>query len=207
MDLMDVQHVGIDAEDYEQALHIGEVIKRAGFKGEVVNRSLEQNDCLHKWCRIIRDHLQENGVKLHEGAVKELILTGLGNTKKVVVKGIKAASDPVFSRFLDLIEGYLDNPDPEVERRIRRGIAHFRGDTKIDVAMRSSQYKQLESDLSVAEQRQGIISMNELLTKVEVWAATDLGLNLAMAENERIKQQSTEDWLHDYDKASKKEGD
>jgi len=73
--------------------------------------------------------------------------------------------------------------------------------------MRSSQYKQLESDLSVAEQRQGIISMSELLTKVEVWAATDLGLNLAMAENERIKQQSTEDWLHDYDKASKKEND
>ena len=49
--------------------------------------------------------------------------------------------------------------------------------------------------------------MSELLTKVEVWAATDLGLNLAMAENERIKQQSTEDWLHDYDKASKKEND
>ena len=85
-----VQHVGIDAEDLEEALHIGEVMKRAGFKGEVVNRSLEQNDCLHKWCRIIRDHLQENGVRLHEGAVKELILRGLGNTKKVAVKGIKA---------------------------------------------------------------------------------------------------------------------
>ena len=103
-----VQHVGIDAEDLEEALHIGEVMKRAGFKGEAVNRSLEQNDCLHKWCRIIRDHLQENGVRLHEGAVKELILRGLGNTKKVAVKGIKADSDPLFNRFLDLIEGYLN---------------------------------------------------------------------------------------------------
>lgn len=38
--------------------------------------------------------------------------------------------------------------------------------------------------------------MNELLTKVEAWAATDLGLNLAV-----------EDWLHDYNEASKKEND
>tara|TARA_A100001035_G_scaffold279754_1_gene282108 strand:+ start:61 stop:468 length:408 start_codon:yes stop_codon:yes gene_type:complete len=131
---------------------------------------------------------------LHEGAVKELILRGLGNTKKVAVKGIKADSDPLFNRFLDLIEGYLKNPDPDVGRRIERGIAYFRGDEKVEVAMRSSQYKQLESDLSVAEQREGIISMNELLTKVEAWAATDLGLNLAV-----------EDWLHDYNEASKKE--
>jgi hypothetical protein len=181
---MNVQHVGIDAEDYEQALHIGEVIKRAGFEGEAMNRSLEQNDCLHKWCKVIRDHLYENDVKLHEGAVKELILTGLGNTKNVTVKGIKTASDPVFNRFLDLIEGYLDNPNPELEQRIRRGIAHFRGDTKIQVAMRSSQYKQSASDLSPAEQRQGIISMNELLTKVEAWAATDLGLNLVKESND-----------------------
>ena len=133
---------------------------------------------------------------LHEGAVKELILRGLGNTKKVAVKGIKADSDPLFNRFLDLIEGYLNNPDPDVGRRIERGIAYFRGDEKVEVAMRSSQYKQLESDLSVAEQREGIISMNELLTKVEAGAATDLGLNLAV-----------EDWLHDYNEASKKEND
>ena len=191
---LSVQHVGIDAETLEEALHIGEVMKRAGFEGEAMNRSLEQNDCLHKWCRVIRDHLQENGVMLHEGAVKELILRGLGNTKKVVVKGIKADSDLLFNRFLDLIEGYLNNPDPDVERRIERGIAYFRGYEKVEVAMRSSQYKQLESDLSVAEQREGIISMNELLTKVEAWAATDLGLNLAV-----------EDCLHDYDEASKKE--
>jgi hypothetical protein len=46
-------------------------------------RSLEQNDCLHKWCRLIRDHLKEASVNLSEETVKELVLLKLGNTKEV----------------------------------------------------------------------------------------------------------------------------
>jgi len=45
-----------------------------------VKRSLEQNDCLHKWCRVIAEHLQENKVMVSEATVKELILRKLGNT-------------------------------------------------------------------------------------------------------------------------------
>ena len=44
-----------------------------------MKRSLEQNDCLHKWCRVIAEHLQDNEVNISEDTVKELILRKLGN--------------------------------------------------------------------------------------------------------------------------------
>ena len=44
-----------------------------------MRRSLEQNDCLHKWCRVIAKHLQANNVRVSEETVKELILRKLGN--------------------------------------------------------------------------------------------------------------------------------
>ena len=44
-----------------------------------MRRSLEQNDCLHKWCRVIAKHLRTNGVAVSEETVKELILRKLGN--------------------------------------------------------------------------------------------------------------------------------
>ena len=44
-----------------------------------MKRSLEQNDCLHKWCRVIALHLQDNKVFVSEETVKELILRKLGN--------------------------------------------------------------------------------------------------------------------------------
>ena len=44
-----------------------------------MKRSLEQNDCLHKWCRVIAKHLQDNDVGVSEETVKELILRKLGN--------------------------------------------------------------------------------------------------------------------------------
>ncbi len=44
-----------------------------------MRRSLEQNDCLHKWCRVIAKHLQDNDVGVSEETVKELILRKLGN--------------------------------------------------------------------------------------------------------------------------------
>ena len=44
-----------------------------------MRRSLEQNDCLHKWCRVIAKHLQANDVRVSEETVKELILRKLGN--------------------------------------------------------------------------------------------------------------------------------
>ena len=44
-----------------------------------MKRSLEQNDCLHKWCRVIAEHLQDKEVNISEDTVKELILRKLGN--------------------------------------------------------------------------------------------------------------------------------
>ena len=134
---MKVKHVGIDAVTREDVEHIGSVMKRAGFKG--INRTLEQNDCLHKWCRLIRDHLAAEGnVLLTEETVKELILNGLGYTREITVPGMETQK----------------------------------------IAMRSSKYKSTDADLSEKEKRLGFISMNELLNKVEAWAATDLNLTL-----------------------------
>ncbi len=53
-----------------------------------MKRSLEQNDCFHKWSRVIADHLQDSGVAVSHDTVKELILLELGNTKKVKVPGM-----------------------------------------------------------------------------------------------------------------------
>jgi len=49
-------------------------------------RSLPQNDCLHKWCRVIRDHINEDAGKvvITEETVKELVLLKLGNTRMVM---------------------------------------------------------------------------------------------------------------------------
>ena len=132
-----VKHCGIDAENLEAAQEMKRLMILAFGKDEVVGRSLEQNDCLHKWCRVIRDHLVSEGVRITEETVKELILLKLGNTKEIL--GEK-------------------------------------------VAMRSSKYKQYQSDLTEAEQRAGFISMNELLEKVVAWAAMDLNLNLVEDE-------------------------
>ena len=104
-----------------------------------MTRTNPQNDCLHKWSRVIRDHLNESGVRVTEETVKELILLKLGNTKEVM--GEK-------------------------------------------VAMRSSKYKCTPVELSVAEQKAGFISMNELLEKVLAWAAMDLGLDLVVEQEE-----------------------
>lgn len=106
-------------------------------------RSLEQNDCFHKWCREIAKHLQANKVMVSMDTVKELVLRNLGNTKLV---------DNVPGMPADVI------------------------------AMRSSKYKQVDGELSVADQEAGFVSMNELLGRMEAWAATDLGLNLARDE-------------------------
>jgi hypothetical protein len=141
---VNVQAAGIDATDREGVQSIGDALKRAGFTGEAMTRSLEQNDCLHKWCRVIKQHLRKNGANLTEETVKELILNGLGNTREIKVPGMEPQK----------------------------------------VAMRSSKYKQLDSDLTPAEQRAGFISMNELLNRVEAWAATDLGLDLTTENND-----------------------
>ena len=122
-------------------------------------RSNEQNDCLHKWCRVIRDHINEDRQqkiqeaarsnnlamlefwktcpKVTEETVKELVLLKMGNTREVM--GEK-------------------------------------------VAMRSRRYKRTEAELTPEERKAGFISMNELLGLMEVWAAMDLGLNLQRDE-------------------------
>ena len=62
-----------------------------------MKRSLEQNDCLHKWSRVIASHLQDSGVAVSHDTVKELILLELGNTKTVKVPGLKERVIPMRS--------------------------------------------------------------------------------------------------------------
>ena len=49
-------------------------------------------------------------------------------------------------------------------------------DTKI--AMPTSKYKLTENDLTIPELKNGFISMDQLLTKMQAWASTDLNLEL-----------------------------
>lgn len=54
------------------------------------------------------------------------------------------------------------------------------------VAMGSSHYKRDESELTFTDKTSKFISMSELLTKMEAWAATDLdGLILPRETNEK----------------------
>ena len=46
------------------------------------------------------------------------------------------------------------------------------------VAIRSRFYKRADEDLTEKELQLGIISMNDLLTKIQVWASVDLSLEL-----------------------------
>ena len=62
-----------------------------------MKRSLEQNDCRHKWRRVIPSHLQDSGVAVSQDTVKELILLELGNTKRVKVPGLQERVIPMRS--------------------------------------------------------------------------------------------------------------
>lgn len=138
-----VSRCGVSSDTEEGRKEINRALTLLFGEDEIVARSLEQNDCLHKWCREISNHLKANGANVTEETVKELALNNLGNVKEIEVPGM--------------------------------------GKTKI--AMRSHRYKATDSELTEPEKRMGFISMNELLSKVEAWAATDLNLNLVRDEH------------------------
>jgi len=117
-----------------------------------MKRSLEQNDCLHKWCRVIAKHLQANNVRVSEETVKELILRKLGNCL-----------------LIDDVPGM----EPDI------------------IAMRSHKYPATDAELSPIERKRGFISMTNLLSQVEAWAAHDLGLNLKCEEDENESSTSS----------------
>lgn len=48
----------------------------------------------------------------------------------------------------------------------------------VDIAMPTSSYKRADADLTQAEHDDGVLSMEAFLTKIQVWAATDLNLVL-----------------------------
>lgn len=67
------------------------------------------------------------------------------------------------------------------------------------VAMRSSRYKATDEELSPIDRKRGFVSMNNLLSQVEAWAAHDLNLNLKKDPSD----QTTEEWLADYNSKEK----
>jgi hypothetical protein len=71
-------------------------------------------------------------------------------------------------------------------------------------AMRSHHYKQNQLQLTPNDRRSKYISMQDLLTKTEAWAATDLdGLILPkdkFYKDVDSKKQTNEEWLQDYGK-------
>lgn len=52
------------------------------------------------------------------------------------------------------------------------------------VAMRSSKYKRSDEDLTDKDRKFELISMADLLTKMQVWAAADLGMELVSPNEE-----------------------
>ena len=57
-----------------------------------MTRSNPQNDCLHKWCRVIRDHINAEKTIVTEETVKELILLKMGNTREFMGEKIAMRS-------------------------------------------------------------------------------------------------------------------
>ena len=75
-----------------------------------MTRSLPQNDCLHKWCRVIRDHINEDAGKvvITEETVKELVLLKLGNTKEIMGEKVAMRSSKYKHDDRDLTEAEIN---------------------------------------------------------------------------------------------------
>ena len=54
------------------------------------------------------------------------------------------------------------------------------------VAMPTSKYKMSEHDLTPAELKRDYISMDQLLTKMQAWASTDINLELVSPNEEKV---------------------
>lgn len=108
-------------------------------------RSLEQNDLLHPWCRQIANHINAEARRpvVSEYRIKELVKAALGNVVKTEVGGLVC-----------------------------------------DVPMPTSKYRRTEADLTDADKRAGFISMDQFLSKIQAWAAMDLGLELESKQDQ-----------------------
>ena len=54
------------------------------------------------------------------------------------------------------------------------------------IVMPSSKYAMTEQELTPAQHKLGFISMDQLLTKFQAWAATDLSLELVSPNEEKV---------------------
>ena len=66
---------------------------------------------------------------------------------------------------------------------LRGNTTTFRGEK---LAMPTSKYKHDDRDLTQEEVEKGVLSMEGLLNKLQVWAATDLNLVLESPNEEKI---------------------
>ena len=82
-------------------------------------RTDAQNACFHAWARAISNHLAKVGNYIDEESVKELCLSGLGNTKVKDVPGMGKKVVAMRSRFYPA----TDNDLPPSFRR--RGYISF----------------------------------------------------------------------------------
>ena len=133
---------------------------------EINLRSLEQNDCFHKWCRVIRDHINNNRKQRIADLRAEALATGSGD---LMAELADWCALPTLT-----------------EETVKELVLLKLGNTKEilgeKVAMRSSKYKPTEAELTPAERKAGLISMSELLSAMDVWAAMDLNLKLVRDE-------------------------
>ena len=56
----------------------------------------------------------------------------------------------------------------------------------VKVAMPTGSYKKAEHELTPSDHKNGFISFDQLLTKIQAWAATDLNLELVSPNEEKV---------------------
>ena len=93
-------------------------------------------------------------------------------------------NDLFHARCRDIAKHLTENGAPTseeiVKELVKMGLGNTieieRGGLREIIAMPTHKYKRTDSELTEADHRNGFISMNELISKMEVWAATDLGM-------------------------------
>ena len=123
---------------------------------------MDQNAVFHIWCREIAEH---QNAKVRAMTPEQIVayVEQFGERPRLTsAKLIKGLVKYGCGNVLDSIEGTM------------RG----------SVIMDTRDFKMTEAELTETDHRYNFISMDQFMTKVQAWAATDLGLELKVEGKE-----------------------
>ena len=77
-----------------------------------------------------------------------------------------------------LLEGGIAVSEAMVKELVKMLLGNTVAVLGVKVAMPTTKYKKTEAELTYSDLKNGFVSMDQLLTKMQAWAATDLNLEL-----------------------------